>query len=406
MTHDVIILGGGPAALFSAAACAREGLSVLVLGGTDHHWTNTYGGWVDELASVGLTGWIRAQWPDAEVVTAGQPKRLGRAYATLHGEAIREHLLSDAGFEVKWVQAVGPCTDDGTTFTVTDADGHAHMGRAVLDGTGAVRVAVGGEAPTAFQSAYGVIVHTDWAHDASIMGFMDWTPAPSVDAQTSSAPTFLYTLPLGDGRIFFEETSLRRQQPLPYAVLKARLHARLDAMGVSVEAWGAEEHCCFPMNIERPGRDKPVVGLGLAGGFVHPATGYQFVRSVAAAPLVARALRSGLDDGLDGLALAQRAWDSVWPRELRARHDLMELGAQQLETFEHQALERFFEAFFTMPSEHWRAYTAVQGSLGAAMTAMASVFARVNMRTRWKLMKSGRNLPPVLLEAAGLAGTP
>ena len=47
-------------------------------------------------------------------------------------------------------------------------------------------------------------------------------------------PSFLYAMPLGEGRVFLEETCLVAKPPLPFSTLKRRLHRRLAAMGLKV----------------------------------------------------------------------------------------------------------------------------------------------------------------------------
>ena len=50
----------------------------------------------------------------------------------------------------------------------------------------------------------------------------------------NEVPSFLYGMPLGNGRVFLEETCLVSKPGLPFATLKRRLERRLDAMGLKV----------------------------------------------------------------------------------------------------------------------------------------------------------------------------
>ena len=52
----------------------------------------------------------------------------------------------------------------------------------------------------------------------------------------TEAPSFLYAMPLGGGRVFLEETCLVAKPAVPFAALKRRLHRRLRAMGIQVQA--------------------------------------------------------------------------------------------------------------------------------------------------------------------------
>lgn len=54
---------------------------------------------------------------------------------------------------------------------------------------------------------------------------------------SGEVPSFLYAMPLGNGRVFLEETCLVAKPALPFSVLKRRLQRRLEAMGVKVWWW-------------------------------------------------------------------------------------------------------------------------------------------------------------------------
>ena len=66
-------------------------------------------------------------------------------------------------------------------------------------------------------------------------------------------PSFLYAMPVADGRVFLEETCLVAKPPLPFSVLKRRLERRLGAMGLKVQlllhAYGILE--AFPIRTSR-----------------------------------------------------------------------------------------------------------------------------------------------------------
>lgn len=47
-------------------------------------------------------------------------------------------------------------------------------------------------------------------------------------------PSFLYAMPVNEGRVFLEETCLVAKPPLPFSVLKRRLERRISAMGLKV----------------------------------------------------------------------------------------------------------------------------------------------------------------------------
>ena len=74
--HDVVVLGGGPAALAAASACAQVGLSSPgSIPAPGRAWPNTYGVWVDQLDGLDLEATLARRWDEVEVV-AGRAHRL------------------------------------------------------------------------------------------------------------------------------------------------------------------------------------------------------------------------------------------------------------------------------------------------------------------------------------------
>src|SRR5699024_7255129 len=83
------------------------------------------------------------------------------------------------------------------------------------------------------QTAYGIAV--DAADAAPVLEgrpawFMDWRRDNGAPA--ASTPSFLYAVPLGDGRVLVEETCLVGAPPVPLSALRRRLHTRLRARGL------------------------------------------------------------------------------------------------------------------------------------------------------------------------------
>ena len=58
-------------------------------------------------------------------------------------------------------------------------------------------------------------------------------------------PSFLYGMPLGNGRVFLEETCLVSKPGLPFATLKRRLERRLDAMNIKANPPAALNNPCL-----------------------------------------------------------------------------------------------------------------------------------------------------------------
>jgi hypothetical protein len=122
------------------------------------------------------------------------------------------------------------------------------------------------------------------------------TPRPTNQAAAAKEPTFMYAMPMGptqDGqrrRVFFEETSLVARPPMKFDECKRRMDLRLKHLGVKVLAVEEEEFCYIPMGGVLPKREQRVVAFGGALGLVHPSTGYQICRALAAAGPTAKAV--------------------------------------------------------------------------------------------------------------------
>ncbi|MPZ82746.1 MAG: lycopene cyclase [Actinophytocola sp.] len=385
---DVVVSGAGPAGWAAARACAARGLrTALVAPRPFAPWPATYGMWLDEapLLPPGA-GYVVAR---ARVV-AGGSRWLDREYAVLDNASVRAALAHPA-VEVR----TGRLVDGAVELT----GGGTVEAPVVIDATGA-RARGGVE-----QTAFGFRVPAEVA--APLVGpgeavFMDWRqPLPG-------PPTFLYAIPLPDGRVLLEETSLARRPGLPFADLRSRLLARLAAHGI--DPGDAEvERVRFPLDLGPPaempasrarawcpsptrsrgaplmpvyrsgvagsgvarglwtssGREWRVVPFGAAAGLVHPATGYSIADSVRLAPLVAEAIASG------GARAARRV---VWSPEARAVHRLRRAGLRALLALGPGRTEELFSLFFALPANRQRAYLSGREDLAGTVAAMAGLF--------------------------------
>jgi lycopene cyclase-like protein len=207
-------------------------------------------------------------------------------------------------------------------------------------------------------------------------------------------PTFLYAMDLGGGRFFVEETSLALAPPVPYDVLKDRLHRRLAHRGVTVETVEHEEFCLFPMNLPLPDLDQQVLGFGGAASLVHPASGYMVGSLLRRAPALAEVIASGLaDPALEAPELARRAWAALWPLELRRKHALYRFGLEKLMRYPEDQLRLFFRTFFSLPAEQWYGFLTNTLSLPELIAAMVRLFVVAPWSVRWGLMQQqGREL--------------
>ncbi len=231
--------------------------------------------------------------------------------------------------------------------------------------------------------------------------------SPHQQAAAAKEPTFMYAMPMGptaDGqrvRVFFEETSLVARPPMTFDECKRRMELRLAHLGAKVLAVEEEEFCYIPMGGVLPKREQRVVAFGGALGLVHPATGYQICRALAAAGPAAKAVASevrmwlGRAAGLccpaphvclpawraprlahqpftsftyvhtyiqlkratgaayDPDAAARRIYDSVWSHQTRLQRDFSVFGGEFLMLQEAGNLRGFFDSFFRLPTAQW-----------------------------------------------------
>lgn len=343
------MVGAGPAGSALAAACAGLGLRTVLLDrAPDRPWRATYGAWADELPELPASA-IAASASTVRVF-ASTAHVLDRRYVVLRNEGLRSHLRHpDVEVRAGRVVAMSP-------RAVRLADGSELTARVVVDATGAPRgLAVE-------QTAVGVVLPAS----CGILGadeavFMDWRQVMPGD------PTFCYMLPLGGDRVLVEETSLARRPGLPFSVLRERLAARLTAHGLPWD--GPEELVRFPLDV--PIR-RGMLGYGVSGGFIHPATGYSVATSLSLAPVVARSI----------LSANSSVHRTIWPLRARLVHALRRRGLQVLLSLPPEDVPRFFELFFSLPSDLQRAYLSSRADPRATAAAMLALFRSAPWRLR------------------------
>ena len=108
--------------------------------------------------------------------------------------------------------------------------------------------------------------------------------------------------------------------------LRKRAHRRLKHLGVEVRRGSLleEERCNISMGGPLPDPTQRIVAFGAAASMVHPSTGYQLCRMLAAAPALAAALGSRLRGGRgysSPAAIASAAYDAMWPEQRRLQRD-------------------------------------------------------------------------------------
>jgi lycopene beta-cyclase len=374
---DVLVVGGGPAGWSVASACAERGLRVaLVDPRPDRPWHQTFGSWAHELPDDLPPSLVAASGCGTAV--AGRAHRLDDRYVVLDTGALHRHLRHPA-VTVHAAKVAGP-----TPGGIALVDGTVLTAGAVVDASGAAQV-LSRRRPRhgrpAEQTAAGVVLPDAVA--ARVTGgrllFMDWRPRHG----RPGWPTFLYAVPLGGGRTLLEETSLVRRPGLPVPELRARLQARLQASGI-----GAGEIAGVPDEIVRFPVDTPphlpppgVVAVGAAAPVTHPATGFSLATSLRLAPRVADALV-----GRAGAGAVEDARRVVRSPAAALVHAMRHRGLDVLLRMPPGEVPAFFDAFFTLPTRHRRAYLDGREDVGASLAAMLALFSHLPARLRVHLI--------------------
>ena len=385
---DVLVLGGGPAALCIASELNQQGVTVggVAPESVDASWPNTYGIWADELKAVGLEPLLEHRWSDT-VSYFGAGGTTAQDQATAHGidyglfdrAALQRHWLERAK-GVVWHQDTADRVElNGATTSVCCASGTTLQARVVIDASGSrtPHIRRPDQGPVAGQAAYGVVGRFSQAPiETGRFVLMDYRCDHLSEAQRREPPTFLYAMDLGDGVFFVEETSLALAPGVPYDVLKQRLQQRLDQRGVEITEVIHEEFCLFPMNLPLPDRRQPVLAFGGAASMVHPASGYMVGSLLRRGPGLAQALAAALNNqNLGSAALAQRGWQALWPVELVLRHQLHQFGLGRLMGFNEALLRTHFATFFSLPQEEWFGFLTNTLPLPRLMAVMLRLFA-------------------------------
>jgi lycopene beta-cyclase len=228
----------------------------------------------------------------------------------------------------------------------------------VFDATGAL-----GAADRVEQTAFGVVVAATPRFEAV---FMDWRQPPGF----GEPATFLYAVPLPDGRVLLEETCLARRPGLGFGELRDRLHARLGPLD------GPVERVRFPVDIP-PSRGQGAIPFGAAAGLVHPATGFSLADTFRLAPAVASHVRVG----------SKAVRRVLWPPKARLVYRLRRRGLATLLSLTAAEHEEFFDLFFALPDRSQRAYLSGRTDLLGTAAAMAAMFRAAPAHLRRKMIR-------------------
>ncbi|MFE6612152.1 lycopene cyclase family protein [Amycolatopsis sp. NPDC057786] len=352
---DVVIAGGGPAGRALARACARRGLeTTLIDPAPGRRWRATYGLFADELPA--LPGSAIACAPSTTLAFGTRPHVLDRRYLVTDNAGLRRWL--DGGYDV--VAGTVSGVDHGRQGSSVRLDD----GRTLATGLYVDASGVRPRGDRYEQTAFGAVLPAEDAlrlvDDLDTAVFMDWR-------ETESG--FLYVLPLGDGTVLVEETSLARRPGLPLDVLAARLRARLRAIGLAPR--GREERVRIVLDVPVPRRGR-TVPFGTAAALVHPATGYSVATSIRLADPVADAVVRAWDRG--PAAVASAAHRALWPSSARTVHGLRRHGLRALCGMPPDLVPVFFDLFFALPISLQRAFTSGREDVSDTTEAMSALF--------------------------------
>ncbi len=372
----MLVVGGGPAGRVLAVECARRGLATrLVDRAPDAPWRATYGAWAEQLPS-----WVPVAARARGRVVAVTEHVLDTDYAVIDVPALRAHL--DAELAAHGVDVVaGSATGLAGPGAIGLADGTVLRARTLVDAGGWRQpLRAGRRAVPAEQTAFGLVVPdaTPLVPPGEAL-FMDWR----ADHGEPGWPTFLYGVPLGDGRTMLEETSLACRPGLPLPVLERRLRARLAHHGVEIAAGAAVERVRFPVDSPRH-RTPGVLGFGAAAPLVHPATGFSLAAAFRLAPALAAALAAG-----------RPADPVVWSWKAVAVHRLRRIGLEALLRMPAAEVPAFFEVFFRLPAHHRTAYLDGRDDLAGVLATMGALGRAADGRLRYRLIS------PAVLPAHG-----
>ena len=382
---DLWILGAGPAALLLAQACVDRGVRLgLVAPDPSAGWVPNYGLWLDDAEALGVAGLLGHRWAAAEARFAGASRVLERGYGLLDHARLQRQILAEceaAGVPIIAATATAIEHDDEGATVVT-RDGQRLRARLVVDATGhrsGLLAREPGPAP-GHQVAWGELLAVEGPLDPTRMTFMDWTGTGPEERDEELPPTFLYAMPVGEGRLFVEETVLTARLPRPpgeyFEPLARRLHRRLDRLGVVRTGPALEvERCIIPMGGPLPRLDQRTLGFGGAAGMVHPATGYMITQALRRRDRVADAIAEQLRGWVSPGRPSRSIWQAIWTAdELRAWR-LYGFGMEVLAELDRAGLERFFAEFFELPEPRWRGFVSADVSTASLMTTMLRYYA-------------------------------
>lgn len=365
--YDVCVVGVGPAGRAAASRATSAGLVVCVVDPRpDRMWIPTYGAWLDELPTWVPTAAIASRI-DRPSVWTSEERCIDRAYGVLDKPALRAAMPLDE-VKVEAQRAVHL-----TAHTVELASGTTITAKTVVDARG-----LGPTDNRQAASAHGIFVDADKVAHYVAEGegyLLDWRDEN--DAAPDDPPSFLYTVPVGDGTVIFEETSLGRAGGLPQHELRRRVIARLAAHGIAVTGDEPTEAAHYPLDQPPQRRRRPdgPVLFGARGGSMHPCTGYSVAQSLAMADSLVDAVMTGADPVA-----------SLWPTRARLVYWLRGRGLTALGRLTDAELVALFDAFFAASPADQRALLSSHTDATRLLGVLVTTVARTPFRMRFDLV--------------------
>ncbi len=388
--NDIAVLGSGPAALSIAAACSERGASLtLVAPEPEARWLPNYCLWADEVP-LGMEDLTERLWPAAAVVTPLGSRVLARPYVKLDTNELQRFFWSKLRAGSARVESgrVAALDHHGSESRIRTDDGTILRARVVIDacGAGSPFIKRTHRRAPAFQTAFGFMLRAPGHRfDPNRMVLMDFCPASREDADP---PSFLYVLPMGDDRLFIEETSLARRPAMRLDALRPRLEARLASLGLQHCERIGEERCSIAMGLGLPSPEQSLVPFGAAAAMVHPASGYLISRVLRKAGPVAASIVEGLQSDDTALAIALGN-ATLWPRRERAVWELYTFGLETLVGMSATEIGCFFDSFFRLPQEGWSGFLGGTLSRAELAAVMTRLFGTLPVSVRWHLLRTG-----------------
>lgn len=360
---DVCVVGLGPAGRALAHRALRAGLSVTAIDPRpDRLWPPTFSCWVDELPDWLPSGAIATTIPAPTVWTKTE-HRVDRPYCVLSKPGLRAALpLDDATVIAGRATRVD-------AHEVELADGAVHTAAAVFDTRGLPTL---GRRRAA--SAHGIFVAAETAapmvsDDEGLL--LDWRPENG--AGPDEPPSFLYAVPLGDGTVIFEETSLGLRGGMPQHELRKRTLNRLATHGIRLTGVEPTEAAHYPLDQPPPRKGEArAIPFGSRGGMMHPCTGYSVADSLALADTAIAALRQGRDP------IAE-----LWPPRARLVYWMRMRGLYGLGRLTTEQSIAMFDAFFSASPRGRRALLSAHDDYTALGTVLFNTVAHT-WPFRWR----------------------